>query len=136
MELVRYMSLKWGMEAVKTGWFKVLRPLDTNDPYEMMGACYGQVQNDVRQKMLEDMRRQWEDACRQPDSNLEIPPWEEVARRVANCEECFRRLLMDRETQQSMNRMLCFTNPENLTNDADQLMWGHYAGGGSGIRIW
>lgn len=136
MLLVRYMSLKWGIESVKTGWFKILRPLDTNDPYEMMGACYGRVRDDVRQKMLEDMYSKWKYACEHPNPKLGVPLWEDVARRIENCEVWFRKIIMDRETQQRLSRILCFMDPSNLTNNADQLMWGHYAEGGRGIRIW
>ena len=41
MLLLRYMGLEYGLESIESGEFKLLRPLEANDPYEMMGAVSG-----------------------------------------------------------------------------------------------
>lgn len=133
MNLIRYMNRKWGHESIISGLFKVLRPLDANDPYEMMGACRGKLRLDVEGRMLNDMHEKWEQ-CRAVDpSTLD---WHEVERRIRNHESYFRHTIMERLTQQSLNRTMSFVDADKVDAITDQLMWAHYGENGSGFRIW
>lgn len=136
MRLVRYMSLEWGIKAVKTGLFKLLRPLKTNDPYEMMGACAGQLRPEVKAALLDDMKYAWVKAGMPMSGRAVNYPISEVAARVENNHYFFQRMLMSREMQQEANAMLCFVAADQIDATTDQLMWGHYAKGGTGIRVW
>ena len=133
MNLIRYMNRKWGHESIISGLFKVLRPLDANDPYEMMGACRGKLRLDVERRMLNDMHEKWEQ-CRAVDSST--PDWHEVERRIRNHESNFRHTIMERLTQQSLNRTMSFVDADKVDAITDQLMWAHYGEDGSGIRVW
>lgn len=136
MKLIRYMSLEWGIKAVKTGMFKLLRPLNANDPYEMMGSCVGQLRPEVKTALLNDMKYEWAKAGLPLSGKLVKSPISDVIERVENNHFFFQMMLMSREVQQKSNAMLCFIDAEQIDATADQLMWGHYAGGGTGIRIW
>lgn len=133
MNLIRYMNRKWGHESIISGLFKVLRPLDANDPYEMMGACRGKLRLDVERRMLNDMHEKWEQ-CRAVDPST--PDWHEVERRIRNHESYFRHTIMERLTQQSLNRTMSFVDADKVDAITDQLMWAHYGENGSGFRIW
>ena len=136
MQLIRYMSFERGLEAVKTGVFKILRPLDTNDPYEMMGACKGKFSPEVQKTLLEDMRARWDKEYSKYGTRPDFPSLEDAERRVENSNYWFSKVVLDRATQQALHRILCFVDASKITDVADQLMWGHYAHGGRGIRIW
>ena len=130
------MSLEWGVEAIKSGMFKLLRPLNANDPYEMMGACTGRLRPEAKAALLDDMKYAWIKA-RMPMSGKVIDyTVSEVCARVENNSYFFQMMLMSRELQQKLNAMLCFSDAQQIDETADQLMWSHYAGGGTGIRIW
>lgn len=133
MMLIRYMSLKWGPESLKSGLFKVLRPLDANDPYEMMGACCGKLRQEVESRMLADMREKWE---RSRLDNSYTQDWSEVENRVRDHRSYFRAAIMERQTQHSLNRTMSFVDANKVDTVTDQLMWAHYGEGGSGIRVW
>lgn len=136
MKLVRYMSFKWGIEAVKSGLFKLLRPLGANDPYEMMGACTGKLRPEVKADMLDDMKYAWVKAGLPMSGKVANYPISEVIARVENNHYFFQMMLMSREVQQEANAMLCFVDADQIDAVTDQLMWGHYTKGGTGIRIW
>ncbi len=136
MMLIRYMSLNRGIEAVETGLFKLLRPLNANDPYEMMGACVGRLKPEVQAELLNDMKYEWLKAQLPMSGKVALYPIEEVIARVSNNASYIQKMLMSREVQQELNTMLCFAEAAQIDATADQLMWGHYAGGGTGVRIW
>lgn len=136
MRLVRYMSFEWGVKAVKSGLFKLLRPLKANDPYEMMGSCIGQLRPEVKAAMLDDMKYEWVKAGLPMSGKVVDYPISEVIARVENNHYFFRMMLMSREVQQKANAMLCFVDADQIDAVTDQLMWGHYAKGGTGIRVW
>ena len=130
------MSFKWGLEAIKSGAFKVLRPLDTNDPYEMMGACCGKFAPEVESSFLENMCQKWMvEAMRHGDSPR-FPRLSDVKERVNNYKYFLDKLLMERQTQQLLHRILCFVDLDKINDLSDQLLWGHYGDGGRGVRIW
>lgn len=130
------MSLEWGVEAVKSGIFKLLRPLNANDPYEMMGACTGRLRPEAKAILLDDMKYAWIKAGLPLSGKVIDYPVSEVCARVENNSYFFQMMLMSRELQQKRNAMLCFSDAAQIDATADQLMWSHYAGGGTGIRIW
>lgn len=135
MMLVRYMGLEYGLKTVESGAFKLLRPLDANDPYEMMGATVGRLSDAAQKELCDDMRYEWARAPLEMGMRP-VPPIEEVLERVANSAHHFRRIIMDRMIQQSGMQILCFVDAESAKGVSDQLMWAHYAGGGRGIRVW
>lgn len=131
------MNLDYGPDSVKTGLFKLMRPLDANDPYEMMGGCKGELTPCV-QKQLEDyLRYVWlRESCTRFNT-LTIPTLEEVLFRARYQAKAYlRKVIMERHTQENLNRILCFSEADLINSESDQLLWGHYAKGGSGIRIW
>lgn len=136
MKLVRYMNLEYGLSAIRTGLLKLVRPLDTNDPYEMMGSCTGTLQKEVKEAYKNEVRYLW--AMKMADLTCLIKPddIDICLRRVESSEIFFRQVIMDRRIEQKRNRILCFIDPERIDGTADQLMWGHYAQGGQGMRIW
>jgi len=136
MRLARYMSFKWGLESAKSGAFKVLRPLDTNDPYEMMGSCCGKFAPEVEVSLLEDMRVKWMIEAVSYGELPGFPRLSEVEQRVRNYKYFLDKILMERETQQLLHRILCFVDLDKSNDLSDQLMWGHYGNGGRGVRIW
>ena len=133
--LVRYMGLEYGLKTVVSGLFKLLRPLDANDPYEMMGATVGRLSDEAQKELCDDMRYEWAKAPLGVGMR-EVPPIEEVLERVANSGHHFRQIIMDRMIQHSGMQILCFVDAESAKGVSDQLMWAHYAGGGRGIRVW
>lgn len=135
MMLVRYMGLTSGLKTVESGLFKLLRPLDTNDPYEMMGATVGRLSEAAQKELRDDMRYEWAKASLGMGARP-VPPIEEVLWRVDHSEHYLRQIIMDRMIQQSGMQILCFVDAEFAKGVSDQLMWAHYAGGGRGIRIW
>ena len=135
MMLVRYMGLTFGVKTVESGLFKLLRPLDTNDPYEMMGATVGRLSDVVQKELRDDMRYEWARAPLGMGARP-VPPIEEVLWRVDHSEHYLRQIIMDRMIQQSGIQILCFVDAESAKGVSDQLMWAHYAGGGRGIRVW
>lgn len=56
MLLLRYMGLEYGLKSIESGEFKLLRPLEANDPYEMMGAVSGCLSDAAFKELLEDMK--------------------------------------------------------------------------------
>lgn len=136
MELLRYMSLDWGLKSVKTGRFKLLRPLDANDPYEMMGACIGKLREDVFSYMRQDVAYQWFKESSSRVNTATFPSLDSVQRNVENNAEFFRDVIMQRGLIQNASRILCFCEASKITDLSDQLMWGHYSYGGTGIRVW
>lgn len=130
------MSFKWGLKAIKSSEFKVLRPLDTNDPYEMMGACCGRFSPAVESALLEDMRLKWMIEVATHGGAPGFPKLSEVEQRVKNYKYFLDKLLMERKTQQVLHRILCFVDLDKINDSSDQLMWGHYGDGGRGVRIW
>ncbi len=136
MNLIRYMSFKRGVESLQNRLFKVLRPLDANDPYEMMGACRGNLKEEVMAQMLSDMRRKWESGKSQGSQYPQYPKWEDVERRVRDHKAYFRKVIMERQTQQCMGRIISFVDASKVNDITDQLMWAHYGEGGNGMRIW
>ena len=133
MTLIRYRNFKWGMDSLKSGLFKVLRPLDANDPYEMMGACSGKLRQDVEERMLADMHRKWKQSR---IVNPLTPDWDDVACRVRNHASYFMTVIMERRTQQSLNRIMSLVDAHEVDAVTDQLMWAHYGEKGAGVRIW
>ena len=81
--LVRYMGLEYGVKTVESGLFKLLRPLDANDPYEMMGATVGRLSDVAQKELCDDMRYEWAKAPLVMGTRP-VPPIEEVLERVAN----------------------------------------------------
>lgn len=136
MNLIRYMSFTRGIESLRSGLFKVLRPLDANDPYEMMGACRGNLREEVITQMLSDMRGKWESGKLNGSQYLQYPKWEDVERRVCDHKAYFRKVIMERQTQQCLGRIISFVDASKVNEITDQLMWAHYGEGGSGVRIW
>lgn len=136
MRLARYMSFAWGLEAIKSGAFKVLRPLDTNDPYEMMGACCGKFAPEVESSLLKDMRLKWIIEGMSHGSMPGFSRLSEVEERVKNYKYFLNKILMERKTQQLLHRILCFVDLDKINEWSDQLMWAHYGEGGRGVRIW
>ena len=137
MMLVRYMSLNHGLEVLRTGLLKVLRPLDTNDPYEMMGACKGKLRAEVEANMIFDLHQKWKtgsSAGATGESNY--PKWEDVLQRIFEHKRYFRDVIMARQTQQKLSRIVCFVDADKVDVVSDQLLWAHYGKNGSGIRIW
>ncbi len=125
MFLLRYLSQDYGIKSIISGEFKVARPLDVNDPYEMMGACVGQLRDEVRTEVLNEMRYEW------VKRGLDFPPKrrvvsiEEVERGINRIADYFQMVLMERQAQQRMNRILCFVDASKINETSDQLMWGH-----------
>ena len=136
MKLARYMSLNWGLEAIKSGAFKVLRPLDTNDPYEMMGACCGEFAPEVESSFRKAMHMKWMIEFARYGYRPGFPSWGEVEQRVKNYKYFLNKLMLERKTQQLLHRILCFVDLDKINDLSDQLMWGHYGNGGRGVRIW
>ena len=133
--LIRYMGLEFGLQSVQTGMFKLLRPLDANDPYEMMGATVGQLSDAAQGELCDDMRYEWAKAPLGVGGRS-VPSIEAVLERVANSGYYFKQIIMDRMIQQSGMQILCFADAKSANGVSDQLMWAHYAGGGRGIRVW
>lgn len=129
------MGLEFGVQSVQTGMFKLLRPLDANDPYEMMGATTGWLSAAAQKELCDDMRYEWVKAPLGAGVRP-VPPIEAVLERVANSGYYFRQIIMDRMIQQSGMQILCFADAKSVNGVSDQLMWAHYAGGGRGIRVW
>lgn len=127
------MDFKWGMESLKSGMFKVLRPLDANDPYEMMGACRGSLRQEVEEQMLVNMHKKW---VQSRLMNPSTPDWEDVERRIRDHASYFRTAIMERQPQQSLNRTISFVDACKVDAVTDQLMWAHYGEKGAGFRIW
>ena len=69
-------------------------------------------------------------------SRLPFSSLEEVEARVKNNAYFIRKVVMERMIQDSHTRMLCFSDANKIDTNSDQLMWAHYAGGGSGLRVW
>lgn len=127
MMLVRYMGLEYGLKTVESGAFKLLRPLDANDPYEMMGATVGRLSGAAQKELSDDMRYEWAKAPLGMGMRV-VPSIEEVLERVANSGHHFRQIIMDRMIQQSSMQILCFVDAESAKGVSDQLMGGSLCG--------
>ena len=133
MLLVRYLSQDYGVKSIISGEFKIVRPLDVNDPYEMMGACKGRLRDEVRKEVRDKMRYEWVRKGMAFPQKGPLPP---IEQRLEHFERYFQRVVMERTAQQRMNRILCFVDASKINEISDQLMWGHYAKNGTGIRVW
>lgn len=136
MLLIRYMPLDYGLKSIMSGEFKVARPCDVNDPYEMMGACVGQPRDDVWTAIRNNMRYEWAKRGADPLNTRQEIPIEQVEFGVDHIVDCLQRVFMERTVQQLMNRILCFIDASKINPISDQLMWGHYANNGKGMRVW
>ena len=136
MKLIRYMPLEYGLKSVMSGEFKLLRPLDANDPYEMMGAVKGELKPEVESRLLDDMRYKWVTERMKIGVREKCPNnFQEVEMRVKNYKNIWRKTIMERGVQQE-NQVLSFADAFEIDGTSDQLLWGHYAEGGRGVRIW
>ena len=136
MLLVKYLSQYYGVKSIISGQFKLVRPLDVNDPYEMMGTCVGQPRDKVRAEIRNYLLYEWARSVLDFPPRGRIAPLEDVKRSVDNIAYYIQRILMERPVQQRMDRIMCFIDANKINETSDQLMWGHYAKNGSGMRIW
>lgn len=135
--LLRYMSLKYGLEALRTGEFKVTRPCDANDPYEMMGGWSGRLSDRVREEFCDSVAMGWAREAVEPTNRKIIMPLRKVLNDAwNNFEKTFAIKILSRETFQKNESFLCFVDADQVTDETDQLMWAHYGECGRGVRIW
>jgi len=137
MLLVKYTQLEYGLMNVKNGELKLSRPLDVNDPYEMMGTCVGRFSKEARRELCEDMTYKWTQETMAPSGRGCVRPLNEVKYDALNYgDTVFKNLIVERRVVQELERIVCFINPRELEEHSDQLMWAHYGDGGAGVRVW
>lgn len=135
--LLRYMSLKYGLEALRTGEFKVTRPCDANDPYEMMGGLHGRLSDRVRGEFCNSVAMGWAREAVNPTNRRIILPLRKVLNDAwNNFEKTLAIKILSRETFDKNESFLCFADADQVTDETDQLMWAHYGECGRGVRIW
>lgn len=137
MLLIRYMRLDHGLSAIRDEELKLSRPLDVNDPYEMMGACVGHMSQKVRKEFYDNITYGWLKESLAPSGRGIIRPLDVVQREATNYSEAvIKRVIMERSVVQGKERFVCFSDPNRIDGCSDQLMWAHYADGGKGVRVW
>lgn len=136
MKLVRYMDFKYGIKSIKEGLFKVLSPLSANDPYEMMGACKGRLTARVYDEFLSDLKYRWSMMMADPTMVNKPDDISDVLARAQKNHLYYNKIIMERLIQQQRCEIICFVEADEINDTTDQLMWGHYGEGGTGVRIW
>ena len=134
------MPLCWGVEAALTGWFKTTRPCEMNDPFECLGCVCGQVPRAVYEEYIhanyDEIKRQ----LQQRDMMLGIGPHDYSEQNVFDAYyprhvKVFENQVIMRESYNEIGSFICFVDHNGLSDEAQRLMWAHYADGGKGVRI-
>ena len=137
MKLYRYLDARWGVQSVLDGYFKLSKPSEFNDPLDCAGSVRGQPDPKVIQKYIREKklvgRFRAADLLSGCDNNWSEADIEE--KYLNDYNKQFTMLCLDKRSVDRFVSLLCFANAEELTSDADILMWSHYADKGNGVRI-
>ena len=130
------MDLKYGVQSARTGRFKLAKVQDLNDSYEMRGACVGRLKPKVQLELIDEITKQYYAAPNKNEKGLLKRDFNLVLDDIKNSsEQTMKIVLMRRETYEERQRVLCFTDASIIDNNADLLLWGHYADNGRGVRV-
>ena len=126
MLLYKYMPWKYWFDSVLMGQFKMTRPDAFNDPFDCINAVCGWLPDSVVEEAVDCLYTQDEDF---------------------QSRETFKKLFLQvypghvkdadyhRELLSSLCLILCFAGVDGLSEEADLLMWSHYADSAKGVRI-
>lgn len=137
MKLIKYTKTDYGIGSLSSGEFKITRPLDVNDPFEMLGACIGRLSDKARKEFVDDIAYKWTKETLSPSRITPLRPIDVVrADAWANADEAIREQVLSRSVFQQSDRILSVVDADRMDDRSDQLMWAHYADSGNGMRIW
>lgn len=137
MKLIKYTKTDHGIESLSSGEFKITRPLDENDPFEMLGARKGRLSDKARKEFVDDVAYAWTKKAMSSPKLASLRPIGDVrADAWAGAERAIDEQILGRSVFQRTDRILSVVDADRIDDRSDQLMWAHYAGSGSGMRIW
>lgn len=132
----RYMNFRYGAQSILEGKFKLARPSELNDAYELRGRCEGKFSGKVCEEVREYVKDHYKsvplisaDGC----SKRSIEEINEVIDKEMECN--FTRMLFLRKSMEERILLLCCSDGEYQDANVEQLMWAHYADKGKGVRV-
>lgn len=134
----RYMKFKPAQWSLEDGWFKTARPSELNDPFDCRTNFVGAPTDKVLWEYVDrDFAAIRARAIR---ANPELRKVNigrkflfERLRSTANWADGFTELMYD--GYDAIQRLICFSVAACKRENADNLMWSHYAGNCTGVRI-
>lgn len=135
--LIKYTKTDHGLDSLESGEFKITRPLDENDPFEMLGSCIGRLPDKARKEFVDEIVYKWTKEALSPSRITPLRPVDVVrADAWTNADEEIKRQILGRSVFQQSDRILSVVDADRIDDRSDQLMWAHYADSGNGMRIW
>lgn len=130
MRCYKYMAWKYWFDAILAGRIKASRPSEFNDPFDCVGAIEG--------RLSENAAREFADkSCEKhilPDVDVAK---KELVKRLLRChvEGLISEVFANKQYLDELFRIVCFSAADEISGDADLLMWSHYADKGRGVRV-
>lgn len=134
MVLYRYMRSHW-IETLSDKRFKMAKISDFNDPFDGRGRCVGQFSKDAVKNIAREsniVSKQFLDLV--DKSNIPDLTDQILDILVNTYSTGFYRHVQDRSIVNLITYVLCFSACKDVDPN-QKLMWAHYAGGHSGVRI-
>lgn len=126
MLLYKYMPWEYWFDSVLMGRFKMTRPNAFNDPFDCINAVCGRLPDWVVEEFVDHNYKQDEDFQSREDFRkyfLQVYP------------SHFKDTENHRKLLSSLCLILCFAGVDGLSEEADLLMWSHYADSANGVRV-
>lgn len=132
----KYMPYEYAFDSIKSGWFKVARPSELNDPQEMRCKTIGMLSEQVKSELVQKYYKAINEGRLALPDGRRIGTEEVVRKRIdMDGSAIFDSFTMNQLEFNRYDRLMCFANAQGFSQDNDQLLWGHYASGGRGVRI-
>lgn len=126
----KYMPWEYWFDTILAGRIKASKPSEFNDPFDCVGAIEG--------RLSEDAAREFADKSCEKYIPLDADiAKRELAKRLIKCnaEELVAEAFANKKYLDIVFRIACFSAVDGISDNADLLMWSHYADKARGVRI-
>lgn len=134
----RYFKFEDAKESLNDGWYKTSKPSEFNDPFDCRANFVGEPSDLVLEEYI-DRNFNWirEEAIQANPlwANVSIDRNFILMKLRASINWAQEATQTMRDGANAIVRIMCFSRAAVENELADNLMWGHYADGGTGVRI-
>lgn len=134
----RYMSFQNAKWSLEDGWYKTSKPSDFNDPFDCRINVIGELQDEVAAEYIDRNFQQLRARVilKHPELIKLNMGRKLMFEKMRLCADWANEVMTQMRTGcENDARIICFSRAAVEGDGNDNLMWGHYADKGAGIRI-